>query len=97
MSPTRTSRAALAGWPLDWILPRSQAREARDRVLKNLAAQSHLSIRTEGMSYFATGMRFWEGVQRKVPPLRTTIRKADRCAPVGMTGLSVGSKRTAKS
>src|SRR5277367_2597483 len=50
MSAIRTSRAALAGCPLDRILPSSHARAASDRVLKNLAAQSHLSIRTEAMS-----------------------------------------------
>src|SRR5882762_11651070 len=44
MSPIRTSRAALAGCPLDWILPSTQARAAHARVLKNLAAHSHLSI-----------------------------------------------------
>src|SRR5882672_9316032 len=33
--------------------PRSQARAAMARVLKNLAAQSHLSIRTEGMVLFS--------------------------------------------
>src|SRR6516162_5529572 len=55
----RTSRAALAACPLDWILPSSQARAASARVLKNRAAQSHLSIRTEGMLCFATqGLAF---------------------------------------
>jgi hypothetical protein len=49
MSPIRTSRAGLAGCPFERILPKSQARAAKARVLKNLAAQSHLSIRTEVM------------------------------------------------
>src|ERR1051326_1603271 len=53
MSPTRTSRAGLAGCPLDWIRPSSQALAASARVLKNLAAQSHLSIRTELMLSFS--------------------------------------------
>src|ERR1700682_160137 len=53
MSLIRTSRAGFAGWPLDSILPRSQARAACARVLKNLAAQSHLSIRTEVMNLFS--------------------------------------------
>src|ERR1035441_6777512 len=44
MSPARTSRAGLAVCPLDSIRPSSQARDASDRVLKNRAAQSHLSI-----------------------------------------------------
>ena len=52
MSPIRTSRAALAGCWLDRILPSSQARAASARVLKNLAAQSHLSILTLAMIYF---------------------------------------------
>src|ERR1700722_2010285 len=52
ISPIRTSRAALAGWPLDWIRPSSQARAASDRVLKNLAAHNHLSIRTEVIIHF---------------------------------------------
>src|SRR5262249_6345447 len=43
--PTRTSRDGLILCPLESTLPRSQARDARDRVLKNLAAQSHLSMR----------------------------------------------------
>jgi hypothetical protein len=46
----------LAGWPLDWILPSSQDRAAKERVLKNLAAQSHLSMRTVVMIYSPTGM-----------------------------------------
>src|SRR6185436_6530946 len=44
MSPMRTSREALAGCPLHSILPDSHARAASERVLKNRAAQSHLSI-----------------------------------------------------
>jgi hypothetical protein len=36
----------LAGWQFDATLPSSHARVAIDRVLKNRAAQSHLSIRT---------------------------------------------------
>ena|SRR5271155_240438 len=48
-SPTRTSREALAGWPLDRILPSSHALAASERVLKNLAALSHSSIRTQVM------------------------------------------------
>ena len=48
-SPTRTSRAALATTPFDSALPNSQALAASARVLKNLAAQSHLSIRTESI------------------------------------------------
>src|ERR1700733_5361284 len=47
VSPTRTSRAALARCPLDSIRPISQDFWARARVLKKRAAQSHLSIRTE--------------------------------------------------
>src|SRR5579864_387414 len=46
MSPAWTSRDGLTGCPLDSILPSSQARAARERVLKNRAAQSHLSILT---------------------------------------------------
>src|SRR5690242_14821754 len=53
MSPIRTSRAGLAGCPLDCIRPSSQARAASARVLKNLAAQSHLSIRTEFIHLFS--------------------------------------------
>lgn len=45
-SLTRTSRAGLAAWPLDGTLPNSQARDSKAQVLKNLAAQSHLSLRT---------------------------------------------------
>ena len=53
-----TSRAGLTGCLLEWILPSSQARAARVRVLKNRAAQSHLSIRTPGMIYLnSTGAR----------------------------------------
>ena len=46
MSPIRTSRAGFADCSLDSILPSSHARAASARVLKNLAAQSHLSILT---------------------------------------------------
>src|SRR5262245_51325274 len=46
MSPMRTSREGFACWPFDEILPSSQARAASERVLKNRAAQSHLSILT---------------------------------------------------
>jgi hypothetical protein len=53
MSPIFTSRAGLAGCPLDWILPSSQARVASERVLKNLAAHSHLSMRTEVIRPFS--------------------------------------------
>src|ERR1700722_1431821 len=49
ISPTWTSRAALAGCPLDTILPSSQAWAASERVLKNLAAHSHSSILTDGL------------------------------------------------
>src|ERR1700728_1611087 len=49
MSPTRTSRAGLAAWPLEVMRPRSQALEASERVLKKRAAQSHLSMRTLSM------------------------------------------------
>src|SRR5215470_4790496 len=38
--------------------PSSQARAAKARVLKNLAAQSHLSIRTEVMIYSPTDSVF---------------------------------------
>src|SRR5215475_2633732 len=57
MSPAWTSREGLANCPLDWILPRSQARDARERVLKKRAAQSHLSIRTEVMALFSYEVR----------------------------------------
>src|ERR1700743_619703 len=49
----RTSREGLANCPLDAILPSSQARTASARVLKNLAAQSHLSMRTEAIYRFS--------------------------------------------
>ncbi len=52
VSPRRTSRADLAGWPLDWTRFRSQALEARARVLKKRAAQSHLSMRVPVMGRF---------------------------------------------
>src|ERR1022692_4714190 len=48
-SPARISRAGLAGCPLASILPSSHARAASERVLKNRAAQSHLSILTPVM------------------------------------------------
>src|SRR5579864_455271 len=51
-SPARTSRAGLAGCWLDSILPSSQARAAKARVLKNLAAHSHLSMRTFVVAIF---------------------------------------------
>src|ERR1700733_4235026 len=51
MSPARTGRALLAGCPCEITRPRSHAREASARVLKNPAAQSHLSIRTSVMPY----------------------------------------------
>ncbi len=47
--PERILRAALGGFPLRWIRLRPQARVAMARVLKNMVAQSHLSIRTERM------------------------------------------------
>src|SRR5207244_3894582 len=53
MSPGRTSRAGLEGRPLDAILPSSQARAASERVLKNRAAQSHLSILILEMTPFS--------------------------------------------
>jgi hypothetical protein len=43
----------LAGCPFDKILPSSQARFAKGRVLKNLAAQSHVSIRTPVIDLFS--------------------------------------------
>src|SRR4051794_41682310 len=46
MSPGRTSREALDVCPFASILPRSHAREASERVLKNRAAHNHLSILT---------------------------------------------------
>src|SRR5438045_2854865 len=46
MSPTLTSRAGFAVTPFDSMRPSSQARAASARVLKNRAAQSHLSMRT---------------------------------------------------
>src|SRR6266545_2217601 len=46
MSPMRTSRAGLAVTSPDSIRPSSQARAACVHVLKNRAAQSHLSILT---------------------------------------------------
>src|SRR6266567_5864004 len=49
MLPIFTSRAGLVGCPSQSTLPSSQARPASALVLKNLAAQSHLSIRTEVM------------------------------------------------
>src|SRR5207245_857131 len=52
-SPTRTSREALACCPLDTILPSSQARRASARVLKNRAAQSHLSVLRRAMIPFS--------------------------------------------
>jgi hypothetical protein len=53
MSPTRTSRAALATCPLERILPNSQARLAKVRVLKNRAVHSHKSIRTPVIGLFS--------------------------------------------
>ena len=44
------------------MLPSPQARAANARVLKNLAAQSQLSIRTEVMIYFPIGMGFQWGI-----------------------------------
>ena len=44
-SPTRISRAGLAGWLLERMRWSSQAFEACSRVLKKRAAQSHLSMR----------------------------------------------------
>src|SRR5580700_10121845 len=49
----RTSRDALAGCPLDRIRPSSHARLAIGRVLKNLAAQSQISIRTPFIDSFS--------------------------------------------
>src|SRR5947199_3771394 len=46
MSPVFTSREALTTCALHSIRPSSQALDARALVLKNLAAQSHLSILT---------------------------------------------------
>jgi hypothetical protein len=54
MSPIRTSREGLARFSFDSILPMSHASEAKARVLKNLATQSHLSIRTESMIHSHT-------------------------------------------
>ena len=48
-SPTRTSRAGLAGWLLERMRWSSQALEACSRVLKKRAAQSHLSMRVPVM------------------------------------------------
>src|ERR1041385_2855923 len=58
MSPTWTSRAGLAGCRLDWSRPSSHAREASERVLKNRAAQSHLSMRTEGIEILSYKTRY---------------------------------------
>src|SRR5208337_3276832 len=66
-SPTRTSRAALAGCPLERILPSSQARAANARVLKNLAAQSHLSILTLVMIHFPEASTFLLRIRSAVP------------------------------
>src|SRR5256885_9332390 len=68
MSPIRTSRAGLAGCPFDCIRPSSEALAASARVLKNLAAQSHLSIRTELIIHFPTSAP------------RLDIFQANRCA-----------------
>jgi len=46
LSPIRSSLEALVEWPASLICPAEQAVEARERVLKNREAQSHLSIRT---------------------------------------------------
>src|SRR5436305_8604314 len=46
MSPGRTSREGFTGCPLHSTLPNSHAFDASARVLKNRAAQSHLSILT---------------------------------------------------
>src|SRR5438270_7329267 len=62
----RTSRAGLASCPLDWTRPSSQARAARARVLKNRPAQSHLSMRTEGMKVLSYKICF------PVPPFSCT-------------------------
>src|SRR5579871_6931400 len=51
MSPTWTSRAGLASISLERMRPRSQALEARARVLKKRAAQSHLSMRTKDLPW----------------------------------------------
>src|SRR5208337_1698129 len=66
-SPTRTSRAAWDDCPLDRILPSSQARAANARVLKNLAARSHLSIRTLVMIHFPEGSTFLLGIRCAAP------------------------------
>src|SRR6185437_618934 len=47
MSPIFTSRAGLASVPCERMRPRSHAFAASARVLKNRAAHSHLSIRTD--------------------------------------------------
>src|SRR5579862_4003557 len=44
MSPMRMSREGFTDCPSHSTRPSSQAREAIERVLKNRAAQSHLSI-----------------------------------------------------
>ena len=55
----RTSREALASCPLDAILPSSHARAASERLLKNRAAQSHLSILTPATPDSRTISGFW--------------------------------------
>ena len=57
ISPTWTSRAGLARTPPESILPSSQARSASERVLKNRAAQSHLSIRTRSTVPFYSDVK----------------------------------------
>ena len=72
--------AALAGCPLDSILPSPHARVASERVLRNQAAQSHLSIPTPVVPPFS-----YRGVisSRPSAPRRLAVLK-DRGA--GQTG-----------
>src|SRR4051794_16903155 len=82
MSPMRTSRDGLAGWPLDSTLVNSQAFAASVRVLKNRAAQSHLSIRTEVIFITYTrihrvGNGYHDCIRFALPPSSSSA--ADSC------------------
>src|ERR1017187_640487 len=99
MSPARTSREALAGCPLDPILPSSHACAASARVLKNRAAQSHLSILTRVIIPFSYqgGARLGSGggpdFQRTRPGPRVASRQGRFSSPQGRKKIAHGASR----
>lgn len=95
-----TFREAFTLLPLRWTFPPLTALAAIDRVLKNRAAQSHLSMRTGCSALLSTAysfchwMHFKMGNRNNTPKSQETLGKSCKAWSTGKRELSKKAKKS---